>query len=179
MSSNRYAFVSNWYVNASPDLVYDILSNSEDLCRWWPAVYLDVKELEKGQEDGVGKLIALYTKGFLPYSLQWKFRVKAVQKPNMIEIEALGDLIGTGRWTILAEGDGTRIRYDWNIQTSKPLLNRLAWLIKPAFEANHAWAMRKGEESLKLEIRRRNGEYNVPEPSGPTFPHGFRDNKVF
>jgi hypothetical protein len=60
----------------------------------------------------------------------------------------------------------------------KPLLKKLSWLLRPAFAANHEWAMRKGLESLELELRRRRGELQVPPPPGPTFPHNLLNNKV-
>ena len=45
--------------------------------------------------------------------------------------------------------------YDWKIRADKPLLRRLSFALKPIFSANHHWAMRKGEESLRLELARR------------------------
>lgn len=38
--------------------------------------------------------------------------------------------------------------------------------------------MRKGLESLELELRRRRGELQVPGPPKPTFPHSFLNNKI-
>jgi hypothetical protein len=63
------------------------------------------------------------------------------------------------------------ITYDWQVHATKPLLRRLGWLLKPAFAANHTWAMRRGEESLKLELRRRRdpSDPTVPAPPPPTF----------
>jgi hypothetical protein len=67
------------------------------------------------------------------------------------------------------------ITYDWRIHASKPLLRRLSWLLKPAFSANHHWAMRKGEESLALELRRRraagdpSAAASIPPPPPATF----------
>jgi hypothetical protein len=51
-------------------------------------------------------------------------------------------------------------------------------LLRPAFAANHEWAMRKGLKSLEFELRRRRGEQQVPPPPGPTFPHNLLNNKV-
>jgi hypothetical protein len=50
----------------------------------------------------------------------------------------------------------------------------MTWLLRPFFAANHVWAMRRGEESLKLELRRRRaagpGERDaVPAPPPTTF----------
>jgi len=43
----------------------------------------------------------------------------------------------------------------WKIRADKPLLRDFSFLMKPLFSANHHWAMRKGEESLRLELARR------------------------
>ncbi len=60
-------------------------------------------------------------------------------------------------WTFEPEDGGTHVRFDWNIVAEKPLLKYLSFLLKPIFRGNHAWAMRRGEESLAREIERRRG----------------------
>jgi hypothetical protein len=50
--------------------------------------------------------------------------------------------------------------------------------MKPLFEFNHLWAMQKGEESLKLELRRRQGIPNVRPAPKPTFPHNLTSNRI-
>jgi hypothetical protein len=89
-------------------------------------------------------------------------------------LTADGDLIGTGRWTFAQDGPEVVITYAWNVSASKPLLRRLSWLFKPGFAANHRWAMAKGEESLRLELRRRRAKTDqeraaIPAPPGATF----------
>ncbi len=177
-SSSTYHFITNWQVNASPAAVYDIITNSGQLTRWWPAVYLDLKILENGDKNGVGKFVELYTKGWLPYTLRWKFIVKSTNKPHGLEIEAIGDFVGRGIWSFKENNIGTEITYDWKIEAKKPFLRKLSWLLKPIFAANHLWAMQKGLESLILEIQRNQGCTNVPEAPKPTFPHNFKNNKI-
>lgn len=76
MKSNDYAFTTHWRVRSTCQEISQILSNAPDLTRWWPSVYLEVQEMEPGDpETGVGKVIRLYTKGWLPYTLRWQFRV--------------------------------------------------------------------------------------------------------
>ncbi len=89
-------------------------------------------------------------------------------------IGAAGDLNGTGIWKFEQDGPEVVITYDWRVEAAKPLLRRLAWLLKPAFKANHVWAMAKGEESLRLEMRRRRATSDeerrrIPPPPPPTF----------
>jgi hypothetical protein len=85
---NDYHFVTHWRVPGTIDEVSEILERAEDLPRWWPSVYLDVKEIEPGQPNGVGKVVSLYTKGWLPYALRWKFRVTGSNKPHGFALEA-------------------------------------------------------------------------------------------
>ncbi|HKG20626.1 MAG TPA: polyketide cyclase, partial [Blastocatellia bacterium] len=81
-----------------------------------------------------------------------------------------------GTWTFRQDGDYVNVIYDWKIRADKPLLRALSFLLKPVFSANHRWAMRRGEESLKLELARVRAATEaeaalVPPPPGPTFPH--------
>ena len=147
-----------------------ILKNAPDLCRWWPSVYLDVKVLKEGDENGIGKQVELFTKGWLPYTLRWKFEVTDSNEPYGFTIEAIGDFIGKGIWTFTPDSNMVRITYDWNITAEKGILKHFSFLLKPIFKANHLWAMRKGEESLKLELLRRNTRNkDIPLPPSPTF----------
>lgn len=55
MQSNEYHFITYWKVQGSCLEVYNILSDAKGLARWWPAVYLDVKETAKGDVNNIGK----------------------------------------------------------------------------------------------------------------------------
>jgi hypothetical protein len=128
--------------------------------------------VDPGGTDGVGRALDLHTKGWLPYTLRWTLRITEPLTDAGFALSAEGDLEGTGRWTFRQDGPEVVITYDWRIHATKPLLRRLGWLLKPAFAANHVWAMRKGEESLRLELRRRRdpaGAGEVPAPPQPTF----------
>ncbi len=172
MGTADYRFVTRWRVRGQITDVADVISDAEGLPRWWPAVYLDVRELEAGEPSGVGKVIDLYTRGWLPYTLRWRFRVTESDYPANLAIEATGDFSGAGRWTFAQDGDFTDVTYDWRIRANKPLLRRLSWLMKPIFSANHRWAMARGRESLELELARCTAatveaRLRVPDPPGP------------
>ena len=156
MASNVYHFTTCWRVQSNCQEITDILGDAPDLVRWWPAVYLDVREVTAGDpETGLGKVISLYTKGWLPYTLRWQFRITENRSPHGFSLEAWGDFVGRGIWTFVQNDDWVDITYDWHIAAEKPLLRYLSFLMKPIFAANHRWAMQKGEESLKLELQRR------------------------
>ncbi len=156
---NDYHFITHWRLRGTVAEILEVLGNADDLPRWWPSVYLEVTTR--------GDLVELYTKGWLPYTLRWSFRVTE-RKPDGFIIEALGDFVGRGEWTLMQDGDFADIVYDWRIRAEKPLLRLLSPLLKPIFAANHRWAMARGEESLRIELARRHGEA-VPAPPPPTF----------
>ena len=146
--SNEYVFITHWRVESTIEEVFDVLDNAEDLPRWWPDVYLEVHKSPDGAVD-------LFTKGWLPYRLRWRFRVTRDNKPHGFELEAWGDLVGRGVWTLTQDGRYADVVYDWRVRADKPLLRYLSFIFKPLFASNHRWAMARGEESLKLELSRR------------------------
>lgn len=165
--TNEYVFVTRWRVEASVEEVSAILDDAEALPRWWPSVYLEVRKLPDGSVD-------LYTKGWLPYTLRWQFRVTDSRKPYGFSLEASGDLVGRGVWTLRQDGRFADVEYDWRVRADKPLLRHGSFVFKPLFAANHRWAMARGEESLKLELQRRHARTAaelaaVPAPPPPTF----------
>jgi hypothetical protein len=172
MRTNEYHFITGWRLPGKVEEIADILSNAPDLPRWWPAVYMEVHETKPGDKDGLGKEVSLYTKGWLPYTLRWQFRVIESNYPHGFALEAWGDFIGRGEWTLHQDGEWVNVTYDWRIRADKPLLRRLSFLLRPVFEANHRWAMSKGEESLRQELARRAANEHtrrlLPAPPGPT-----------
>jgi hypothetical protein len=170
MAGNEYAFLTHWRVQGTAREVYDILSEAPDLVRWWPSVYLEVKELEHGDADGLGKRVSLYTKGWLPYTLRWNFVVTEVRKYTGFSLEAQGDFVGRGVWAFIQNGVWVDITYDWRIRADKALLKYLSFMFKPMFSANHRWAMAKGEESLNLELLRRHAASDAEQARVPAPP---------
>jgi hypothetical protein len=129
--------------------------------------------VEPGEESGLGRVVSLYTKGWLPYTLRWDFRVTEVRKDGFTLV-AWGDFDGRGIWTFQQDGPWVNIMYDWKVKAEKRLLRSFSFIMKPIFSANHHWAMAKGEESLKLELARlhaasRDELVRIPAPPQPTF----------
>ncbi|MCI0487536.1 MAG: polyketide cyclase [Blastocatellia bacterium] len=183
MATNDYHFISRWRVEGTVNEVADLLKEAAELPRWWPSVYLEVEQLEPGDKEGVGRVVSLYTKGWLPYTLRWQFRVTESRYPYGFSLDAWGDFDGRGVWTFEQDGPYVNIIYDWRIRADKPMLRAFSFMLKPIFSANHRWAMERGEESLKLELARRRASTpeelsKIPPPPGPTFPHGGRHKKA-
>lgn len=186
MASNAYHMTTTWQVPATREEITEILGDAEGLARWWPSVYLRVHEVAPGDARGLGKVVELWTKGFLPYTLRWRFEVTSSDPPHGFRLQAKGDFVGTGIWTftpVRVAGDSrgalTTVTYDWTVVAEKGVLRTFSRVMKPVFSANHDWAMRRGEESLRLELARRQVAADpllagsIKSPPGPTFPHGL------
>jgi hypothetical protein len=174
MADNSYHFVTHWRLRATCEEVADLLERTADLPRWWPSVYLAVKILRPGSPRALGEQASLFTKGWLPYTLRWDFTVVEESYPHGFVLATRGDFIGRGQWIFEQDGDMVDITYIWDVMVEKPLLRALTPLLRPIFSANHRWAMRMGERSIELELRRvhaasESERLAVPPPPGPTF----------
>jgi hypothetical protein len=149
------ALRSEWTVEATVEEVADILRDVERLPDWWGAVYLSVEIVDPGVEEGIGRVVAFHSRGWLPYTLRWHGRVVQANRPHGWTIEATGDLVGRGVWTLAQHGAVAHITYDWRVLVEKPLLRLLALVLRPIYAANHRWAMARGQEGLRAEVARR------------------------
>jgi uncharacterized protein YndB with AHSA1/START domain len=143
----RYSFLTTWILDAPRDRVWEAIWSSERWPEWWRGVER-VVELEPGEPDGVGKLARYVWRSRLPYELSFDMRTTRVAAPHLLEGDASGELVGTGRWRLFAEDSTTAVTYEWNVGTTKPWMNALAPLARPAFQWNHDWVMRNGASGL-------------------------------
>ena len=111
-----------------------------------------VEELRKGDASGVGAIRRYTWASRLPYQLTFEMRSTIVDRPHRLEGEAIGELTGTGRWTLSEFGSGTQVRYDWEVATTRPWMNALAPLLAPAFRWNHGQVMAEGGRGLAAHL---------------------------
>ena len=149
-----FRIVTHWRVTGKVADAARILSAAKDFPRWWGDVYLDVKTIAQGDENGIGQTIAVHSKGWLPYRLNWQGTLTESHMPHSWSIDATGDLQGHGTWTLTQLGDQTDITYDWHVTTDRLLFRLIAPLMKGLMISNHNWAMAKGEAGLRAELAR-------------------------
>ena len=145
---------TTWHVQGRIDDVAD-LSEPEDFPRWWGEVYLSVTTTNKGDAQSLGQTVAVHSKGWLPYRLNWEGKLVESHRPTSWTVEATGDLVGRGVWTLRQQGDITEINYDWSVSSNRLLFRVLAPMLRWVMVSNHRWAMAKGEKGLQAELVRR------------------------
>jgi uncharacterized protein YndB with AHSA1/START domain len=142
-----YSFVTRWRAQAPVEKVWEPIAASDRWPEWWPGVEA-VELLEPGDADGVGALRRFRWKSKLPYRLTFDMRTTLVDRPRRLEGRAEGELAGTGVWTLEPDGEWTKVRYDWNVATTKAWMNLLAPVARPLFAWNHDVVMGWGAEGL-------------------------------
>jgi hypothetical protein len=179
LALNEYHLISNWRVIGKIEDVYDVLNAGEATARWWPSAFPEVLEIQSGDEQGKDKVVRIESRGWLPYKLHWHSAMTETDRPHGFKIKVWGDFDGTGEWRLEQNGAWVDATFDWRIAVNKPLVRYFSPLLKPLFASNHRWAMAKGEESLRLELARRQAATDaeraaLPPPPGayefPTLP---------
>lgn len=166
-----YEFVTIWVFDAPVEKVWKELKDSESWSDWWKGV-LAVKELQAGDENGVGKLVRSTWQSRLPYKLEFDSEVVRIEDLKLIEARAFGELEGRGLWQLESEDENkTRVQYDWRVKTTKSWMNLLAPIAKSFFRWNHNVLMRWGGEGLakrlgcrlleRKELRIENGKRKI------------------
>ncbi len=151
-ASGEYVFVDEWDVAASPEAVFELVSDARTYPSWWTPVYIDV---ESDGAPRVGAESTQHFKGRLPYHLKTRSTVTVYDPPRRVGADVVGDLRGRGLWTLTATGSGTHVRFDWSVFADKAILRALTPILRPAFRWNHAWAIARAREGLEPAARAR------------------------
>jgi len=142
----EYRFVDEWGVAAPIESVFAALADGRTYPEWWKPVYLGV---ESDGPTGVGHVATQHFKGRLPYRLTTRTTTIRHEPPRLLEVDVTGDLRGRGTWTLTPVQDVTHVRFDWIVFADRPLLRALTPILRPAFRANHAWAIARAREGLE------------------------------
>lgn len=142
-----YRLLTTWRVEAPPEKVWAVLRHAEQYPDWWPGVE-EVAVQEPGAADGTGKRVRITLRSRLPYRLTFDTVARELREPNVVVVDALGDLDGTGRWELHADGDVATATYRWDVTTTKTWMRLLEPFVRPLFVWNHHVVMGWGGEGL-------------------------------
>jgi uncharacterized protein YndB with AHSA1/START domain len=147
----RYAFLTTWLLASPREPVWDAIYDEASWPQWWRGVEV-AEELRPGDDLGVGTVSRMVWRSFLPYRVEFEVTATRIEHPTLMEGEAVGDLEGTGRWRLYEQDGITAVIYEWNVATTKPWMTRMAPFLRPVFEWNHDWVMRRGGEGLAARL---------------------------
>ena len=152
--SGVYVFIDEWDVDAPQEAVFDALADARTYPQWWKPVYIDV------QADGPpepGRASRHHFKGRLPYTLNTTSQITRLDRPNSFAVDVVGDLTGTGVWTLTPRDGGVHVHFDWRVNADRPLLRILTPVLLPIFRWNHNWSIARARDGLEPYARRAGG----------------------
>ena len=143
----EYRFLTTWLLDSPREPVWEAIYDQERWPSWWRGVE-EATELKAGEPSGVGSVSRMVWKSLLPYRVEFEVTTKRVEPLHLMEGHAVGELEGIGRWRLYEQDSATAVLYEWNVSTTKPWMNLMAPLLRPAFEWNHDWVMTRGGEGI-------------------------------
>ena len=155
MRRREYRFLTTWLLAAEREPIFELLWDSARWPEWWPGV-VEAVETDPGDGSGIGRRGRYQWRSTIPYPVRFEVVSTRVERPALLEGEASGGLVGTGRWRLFeGEPDGARnglpltaVVYEWNVRTPKAWMNVLAPIAAPVFRWNHDRIMAAGGAGL-------------------------------
>ncbi len=151
----RYRFTDIWRIAHPIGVVWRMVDDVSAWRDWWPD-YRYAHRVSSDVAHGVGARWRVKVKADLPYTVDFTFTVLEHDPPRYVRIHVEGFFEGEVDWRLEPEGPGaTRMELHEETETKWPLINLVGrlggrrWL-----EANHAAAMRRGEQGLRAALER-------------------------
>jgi hypothetical protein len=142
-----YSFLTTWLLDSPREPVWEAIYAQERWPEWWRGVE-EATEVRAGEDGGVGSVARMVWKSLLPYRVEFEVTTTRVERPHLLEADAVGELAGVGRWRLYEHDGATAVLYEWNVATTKRWMNLLAPVARPAFRWNHDWVMARGGEGI-------------------------------
>ncbi len=155
MDTSLYHFITRWEMDAPQGILFDLLSEPLHYPAWMKSLRIRVSLVTAGNENGIGREDHYELRAFLPYTLRWNLKCIQSQKPHGFRSSASGDMEGFGEWSFQSLGSKTLVQFEWKVKMQKPILRECSGFLRPLFEWNHDWVMRRWEKDLRLEAVRK------------------------
>lgn len=143
----EYAFLTTWLLDCPRQPVWEAIHDQERWPEWWRGVE-EAEKVRRGENGDIGSVARMVWKSLLPYRVCFEVTTTRVEHPHLLEGRAVGELEGVGRWRLYEQAGVTAVLYEWNVRTTKLWMNAGAPLLRPVFEWNHDWVMRRGGEGI-------------------------------
>lgn len=152
MRSDQFHFVTRWRFQASAEAIFALLDRPLDFPRWWGSFFLHAALVEKGDEQGVDRLVRFQVKSPVPSELHWGYRTLNSIPGRRIDVRVSGDFAGDGLWLLEEDGIYTDVIFDWKVTPEKKLVKEFSGLCRPLFKTSHRLGMEQGRIGLEKEL---------------------------
>src|ERR1044072_4589442 len=91
-----YACLTTSLLDCPRELVWEAICDQER----WPECWRGVEEVEErngGNDGGIGAVSRMVWKSLLPYRVEFEVTTTHVERPHLLQADAVGELAGIGR----------------------------------------------------------------------------------
>lgn len=151
----EFELTTRWRIPARREQVFDAIAEPSEWPGWWPGV-LETHEHAQGDAAGVGRSGEIVWRAPFGYRVRFEMTALRIERPELLEALAIGDLSGRGTWRF-READGgaaTETVFEWHVSASKPLMRAGGPLLRPLLVWNHDRLMTRGERALAERLTR-------------------------
>lgn len=143
----EYHFTSHWKINAPITAAELAIYNIDEWHKWWPD--LVAAEVVHQSSTYKGSIFRAAWRSMAGYVLRMEITITSHLPGRQIVFTAEGDLSGSGRWEFRPSDENTsKMQIDWDVQTTKPWMNRFSPVLRPFFRYNHRLVMKRAERGL-------------------------------
>lgn len=163
MKSRLYDLKSSWTVPFPRENVWAVIADPDmSWPSWWPHCSF-AGPLERTATSTVSladrlKSTTAHLNFHAPlgYTLTISIHPTNVEPLQVIEFDAGGHLVGTGRVALSEAGAGqTHLDIEWRVRPTQGWMNLLGTVASPVFKSAHGHMMSHGEEGLIRVLQRR------------------------
>ncbi|MEM7069336.1 MAG: hypothetical protein AAF478_10680 [Pseudomonadota bacterium] len=176
--SNVMRIQGKWSLHGQITDLQETLSNPQSILEWWPEAFMRSEIVHNGHENGIGRVVRVHTKGWMPHSFQFLIKLVEVSGTERIILETQGDFDGYSVIQLHEENGLIFAEYDWRVAVRQPLIRYLVPFAKSVFEANHHWVMERGRTGLQNYLYKVAGNNaglsSVSKIRSATFPHNLQ-----
>ena len=147
----QYSFITKWAIEAPLEQVWQAIYESEQWPQWWKGV-ISVKEIEKGDDQGIGSIRIYTLSSAMKYQLSFSLLLTERKDHQLLKGTAHGQLSGTGAWYFKEKNSISYVECHWHVATNVRWMNLFSFLLAPVFKYNHALAMKWGAKSLSKKL---------------------------
>ena len=123
----KYSFKNEYRINASPDIIWNILSDVES----WPEIWKYFRVVELRGNDKILKqnmTIDCEVRAVLPYTFRFNTEIVKIIPLKELEVISRGDLNGRGLWTLDQVGESTLSSFTWEVEPENKFIKVLGYL---------------------------------------------------
>lgn len=131
--------------------VWALIDNGESWHHWWRSV-VGTEVLQQPVHSDTGQVIRYTWRALLPLTLTIDFRITSKEIYKRIEGVSTGDLVGVGIWTFEEQDGITTIKYNWEVESTRKIVNFVSPVLKGFFIYNHNLIMRRGGKGLAKKL---------------------------